>query len=263
MALQSIMPLSVSPAISMADELQSEMCALPQQGPSLPASSELSIRSMSISELAAHCTHEIAMYRRGEALDDQYCQELLDRAIVRRDPLAWEAMQQCFFETVLRWLRNHPQREVAYRLDSEENYVAQAFTRFWVATVSNQARELRTVAAALTYLRMCLHSLILDTLRTYTRSREVPLPEPDEPGEPAIYDDIDVQELWSIIQSLLADEREQRVAYLLYQAGLKPRQIIQFCPQEFSDIREIYRLSRNIMERLMRRADFLRWQLGD
>jgi DNA-directed RNA polymerase specialized sigma subunit len=110
---------------------------------------------------------------------------------------------------------------------------------------------------------MCLNSLILDTLRTYTRPREVPLPEPDEPGEPAIYDDIDAQELWSIIQSLLADERERRVAYLLYQAGLKPRQIIQFCPQEFSDIREIYRLSRNIIERLMRRADFLRWQLRD
>ncbi len=69
-------------------------------------------------------------------------------------------------------------------------------------------------------------------------------------------------EVWEILQRMLPDEREQRVAYLLYHCGLKPREIVRFCPQEFSDVREIYRLRRCIIERLLRNADQLRWQLS-
>jgi hypothetical protein len=37
---------------------------------------------------------------------------------------------------------------------------------------------------------------------------------------------------------------------------------MRFCPQEFSDVREIYRLRRNLLERFLRNADSLRWQLN-
>ena len=33
---------------------------------------------------------------------------------------------------------------------------------------------------------------------------------------------------------------------------------MRFCSQEWSDVQEIYRLRRNIMERLVRNADYLR-----
>ena len=52
-----------------------------------------------------------------------YGLELLRRAMVQRDPLTWEAVQQCFNETLLRWMRAHPQREIARRLDSEEIWI--------------------------------------------------------------------------------------------------------------------------------------------
>jgi len=35
--------------------------------------------------------------------------------------------------------------------------------------------------------------------------------------------------------------------------------IIHFCPQEWSNVQEIYRLRRNILERVLRNADQLRW----
>ena len=60
---------------------------------------------------------------------------------------------------------------------------------------------------------------------------------------------------------MLSDEREKRLAYLLFHCGLKPREIIRFCPQEWSDVHEIYRLRRNIMARLLYNADQLRWRL--
>ena len=59
-------------------------------------------------------------------------------------------------------------------------------------------------------------------------------------------------------QDMLPNERERRLAYLLYHCGLKPREIVRFCPQVWSDVQEIYRLRRNIMERLLRNADHLR-----
>ena len=171
-------------------------------------------------------------------------------------------MQHCFGGMVRGWLRRHPQREVACRLESEENYVAQTFERFWQATAFNQRVEFSTLAAALQYLRASLHGAILDMLRAYARPREVSLPGPGEPGEPLVEDSTDNSEVWESLQMILSNPREQRLAYLLFHCGLKPREIVRFCPQEWSDVQEIYRLRRNIMERLFRNADHLRWRLS-
>ncbi len=59
---------------------------------------------------------------------------------------------------------------------------------------------------------------------------------------------------------MLPTRRELRLAYLLYHCGLKPREIVRFCPQEWSDVQEIYHLRRNILDRLMRNKDQLRWR---
>jgi hypothetical protein len=217
---------------------------------------------LSVPVLAAQCLEEIDNYRRGEPCTDTYGVELLRRATIQGDQEAWAWMQHCFHEVVLGWLRRHPSREAACRLESEENYVAQAFERFWQATTLIQRVEFSRLAAALQYLRASLNGAILDTLRAYSRPREASLPEPGEPGEPHVEDTTDSSEEWDILQTELPNEREQRLAYLLYHCGLKPREIVRFCPQEWSDVQEIYRLRRNIMERLLRNVDHLRWRLS-
>jgi hypothetical protein len=57
-------------------------------------------------------------------------------------------------------------------------------------------------------------------------------------------------ELWKTIQEILPDVRIQRLAYLLFHCDLKPREIIHFCSEEFSDLQEIYRLYQAILEQL-------------
>src|SRR5260370_40799833 len=146
----------------------------------LPELSELPLHLMSVTELADRCMREVNNYRNGEPSNDQYSVELFRRALIQRDALAWEIVQQRFNELMLRWMRSHPMREVASRFDSEENYVAQAFTRFWQATAVNQKVEFRSLAAVLRYLLATLHGTILNTLRTYSRAREMPLPAPGE-----------------------------------------------------------------------------------
>jgi hypothetical protein len=216
---------------------------------------------MSFSVLTAQCLEELDHYCRGEPFTQTYGLELLRRATIRGDQEAWAWVQHCFGGMVRGWLRRHSKREVACRLEGEETYVAQAFERFWQATAFNQQVEFSTLAAALQYLRASLNGAILDTLRADARPREVSLPGPGEPGEPLVEEEsTDTSEVWEILRTMLSNNRERRLAYLLYHCSLKPREIVRFCPQEWSDVQEIYRLRRNILERVLRNADQLRWQ---
>src|SRR5712692_6493337 len=214
---------------------------------------------MSLSALAAQCLREIDHYCQGEPSTDTYGVELLRRATVEDDQEAWVWVQHCFGELVRGWLHRHPKRETACHLESEETYVALAFERFWQATTSNQRVEFSQLAAALQYLRTSLHGAILDTLRAHARPGEVSWPEP---GESQVEDSADSSEVFEILKTMLPNPREQRVAYLLFHCGLKPREIVRLCPQEWSAVGEIYGLRRTIMERILRNADHLRWWLG-
>ncbi|MHB8598090.1 MAG: RNA polymerase sigma factor [Ktedonobacteraceae bacterium] len=219
--------------------------------------------AMSLSELADRCASEISRYSHKEEYDDTYCLEIFRRALLLRDEGAWELLQNRFTPTVSSWVRRHPSREAAYRHNSEENYVALTFARFWVASVNNSRLEFNSLAAALRFLHACLNTAILDTLRTYSRPNIVPLPDPGFPEEPVSEDADDGSELWEVIRGMLPNERERRLAYLLYHCGLKPREILQRCPGEFSDVQEIYRLTRNILERLTRRKELLHRLISD
>jgi hypothetical protein len=216
----------------------------------------------SLPVLAAHCVRELNTYRRGEPCTESYGVELIRRATVQGDQEAWAWVQHCFGGIVLNWLRCHPQRAQACRLESEEHYVAQAFERFWQATASHKRVECNTLASALQYLRASLNGIILDTLQFYVRPRETSRPVPGEPGEPHVEDSFESCEIWEILQMMLPDRREQRLAYLLFHCGLGPSEIVRFCPQEWSDVHEMYHVRRNMMRRLLSTADHLRWRLS-
>src|SRR6266446_3515715 len=224
---------------------------------------EKSPRDMSLAELADHCVSEINKYSRKEPHDDQYCLEIFRRAMLQGDANAWEILHRRFSGILLGWVRRHPSRELAYRCDNENNYVDRAFRRLWTRTMRNKSLEFNTMAGALRFLHTCLNSDIIDTLRAQLRPEEIPLPEPGFPEEPVAEDTDNALERWEAIKSLLPNEREQKLAYLLYYCGLKPRQIVLLRPEEFSDVQEIFRLTRNILDRLKRNKDRLRWLLGD
>ena len=217
---------------------------------------------MTTTELAAHCVGEFNNFRRGEPGTEKYSVELLRRATVQGELEARVWIQQCFSELVLSWLRCHPDRGTASELDSEENYVAQTFERFWQATALTQHIEFNSLAGALQYLHACLNGAIIDTMRAFSRSKEIPLPDSSEPGEFQVEDEFASNDVWDNLKKVIPNGVEQRLAYLLFHCGLKPRQIMLFCPQEFSDIHDIYRLRSNMMNRLLRNADLLRCRLN-
>ena len=211
-------------------------------------------QEMTVTALAEACKREISKYRGGQPYDERYSLELLRRATVQNDNAAWECLQGLFSDIVRRWLHLSPNHEPACRLDSEENYIAQAFERFWQATSQNRHVEFQTTGSALQYLRACLQSVLLDTLRSVSQHREITPLILDTYSEPGEEDNLDSYEIWQTVVKVLRDHREQRLAYLLYHCGLKPREILHLCPGEFSDVREIYVMRRNIIDRLRRNA---------
>jgi len=214
-------------------------------------------RSMSLSELTSRCMSEIQKYNQREPHNDQCCLEIFRRALLQQDSRAWSVLTERFHGIVLSWVRRHPQREAVRDIDSEENFVAPTFERFWRVTVRNKTLEFTTLAGALVFLRACVNSVIIDTLRS---QKEIPIPENFERVAP---EPDESNQRWEVIKGFIPNAREQRLAYLLYYCGLKPRQIVQLLPREFNDVHEIFRLTRNIIDRLRRNKDRLRWLLGD
>ena len=230
----------------------------------MSVSMEEAVSQMKLTVLADLSTHELQRYRRKEPFDDRYYVEIVRRALVERTDDAWLALEECFSETIRCWLHSHPSRDVALLRDSEENYIAQTFSRFWYA-VRDQHIEFSTLYVALSYLHATLNGIIIDTLRSHLRScsREDPFPEPGCCREPIAEDSQDSQNVWNSIQLLLPDKRERRLAYLLYYCGLKPRDIVIHFSLEFDDVKDVYRLNHNIVDRLRRSKDRLRYLLGD
>jgi hypothetical protein len=226
---------------------------LPQNASSRPHSTGLNLRELSVSVLCQHCKDELDRLERGEPCHEQYSVELFHRALAQQDTFAREAVQRCFKETMHRWMHSHPHREAACRWESEEYYTALAFERFWQAAIQRQV-TFKTLAEVLVYLRASLQGAVLDTLRTYSRPREA---SESMSGEAHVEDHPDGSAVWDRLQTMLPDEREQRLAYLLYHCGLGPREIVRLNPQEWSDVQEIFRLRRNILEQLLRNANRL------
>lgn len=180
----------------------------------------------------------------GDSASDEYCLELLRRAILQEDQDAWQVLQQCLSETVRGWLVRHPKRVEACRLDSAENYIAKAFARFYQGAVLRKV-ELSQLHFAMLYLRMSLNSAILDMVRASSR-----------PRKPCDFDtSTRAHEVWDMLDKMLLSDREQRVAYLLFHCGHGPKDIVRIFPEEFNDVREISLLRCSIIERLLDDVD--------
>ena len=54
-----------------------------------------------------------------------------------------------------------------------------------------------------------------------------------------------------MLRNMLSDMREQRLVYLLFHCGLKPKDIVRTYPQEFPDVEEISGLRLRLIKRLL------------
>ena len=180
--------------------------------------------------------HQVFLTATGDVLQEQYILEHFQRAVFHSDEEAKVQFQHCLGGTVQQWLHLHPQGEMICQLEKEAFYIMQAFERFWQMIVQGEAIDIGTSETILAYLRASLASVILETIRAHACT-EMSI---------SMLQGANNQH-WEYVQSLLTNARQQRIAYLLFHCGLKPGEIVQAFPEDFSDVAEIDQLRYKII----------------
>jgi DNA-directed RNA polymerase specialized sigma24 family protein len=212
-------------------------------------------------ELAERCAAEEARFRQRLAVDERAGLELFRRAIQQRDEAAWELIYQQWKGSLLRWLLQHPAARLVLEHESSESYLTAALSKFWQATSSETHSQpvFETLADILAYLRRCLNSVVLDAVRQIrTRQQEVfeDFLAKEAVNQPEPFGG----DLWQCIERALPDARERRLMYLRYVLGYRPREIAAAYPAEFPQVEMVYRMERNVLQRLSRHPVLARWK---
>jgi len=211
-----------------------------------------------LSELAQQCAQETHKFFQSQGDDAPSCLELFQRAIIAGQERAWDYIYQQYESQVTRWVLRHPQFKSTG--ETAEYFVNIAFTRMWRALTPEKFKNFHSIKEVLRYLQMCVHSVIVDYLRTqHTDTANVDNPTVINlqitngvPLESSVVDGIYRNELWTIIKTKLNGDKEETVFYCCYTLGMKPREVYQQYSENFSDVREIYRIKENLLNRLRR-----------
>jgi len=223
------------------------------QGDSAPPPEQLSIN-----ELARCCSEETSKFLKQNVSNDRYCLELFRRAIVKRDDDAWACLYQQYAPLVLTWVTQHQSVAPLLGHDGSAPLVNAAFAKFSQALTPLKMGNFDSLAAILKYLKMCVHSVVADEVRTrQSRQYEETLdaiehePAGDDPADDVV-SHISAQGLWQVIQEELNGEDERLLIYLAYVQGMKPSEISSLHRRFFPTVDDVYRIKRNVLERLRR-----------
>jgi len=213
---------------------------------------------LNLADLAKRCGQETDLYFTRQDSDSRYCFELFRRAILDKDMDAWRMIITQYQSLVARWVdkwfSKHPDFSSTH--DEAQDFIAQAFERFWVSFTPAKLEKSQSLAAILRYLQMCVNGAITDTwrkLRYLQIERENTEDEQEySKPDPTPEDVLQVSEFWQLIKKKSKDSKEYIVVYASFSLGLSPREILVEYPGIFKDIHEIYQCKANLLDRLER-----------
>lgn len=181
---------------------------------------------------------------------------VFQHAIVAGDQAAWGALYARYHRLVRAWLLRHPAAALAGEVD--DALINRAFERFWLYVRPERFASFSGLPELLQYLKLCAHGVLLDEGRAQTRRRAI---RGRNPVNIAVADEVidreTVRALWRAIRAEARDEADLLIVRLSFIHGLKPREIHERHPEHFADIAAVYRVKRNLLDRL-RRSEAIR-----
>jgi hypothetical protein len=183
---------------------------------------------------------------------DEQAYALFRQALVHGDPHAWRELYARYEKLVAAWVRRHPSflqtgEPVGY-------FVNRAFDRLYSAVDADKFARFPDLASLLRYLKMCAHAAVLDVARQQERrafEEPVRVSEAPDPEAEAVAN-LEREELWSVVQSVVRDERERVLVYEAFVLGNTPQQLCRRRPDLFPSAQEVYAARRQLLYRLRR-----------
>jgi DNA-directed RNA polymerase specialized sigma24 family protein len=231
-------------------------------------SPEIQLQQMTVADLAQRCAQETDLYFHQKEHDPSYCFELVRRAIRDNDKIAFEVIITQYEALVARWVNKWMGKHPDFLPVNEEaqDFVAQAFERFWISFTPAKLDKSQSLAAVLSYLQTCVHGALMDAWRKWRRgsSEEETNDELQRLPEtsPTPEDIFQTDEFWQLIRKKCKDSKEFTVVFASFSLSLSPRQIFAEYPGLFRDIQEIYQYKTNLMDRLRRDEEFREFVRG-
>jgi hypothetical protein len=213
------------------------------------------LRDLSITELALACQREETRFLLREPSDPRFGYELFRRAICLSDAAAWHALIEQYRAVLRVWVKRHPALGAAG--GDADDWVYQAFSRFWLAVRPERFDQFSDLASLLRYLKLCVHSLLVDAARAYTMGPQPLDPLAEDGAElPDVALTVATQmtgdELWRVVLDEVQDEAERLLVRLSFVQGLRPRDVQARHPERFPSVADAYRVKRNLLDRLRR-----------
>lgn len=214
-------------------------------------------------DLRSDCAAQMARFRQEHANDPTPCLVLFRRAILHRDPAAWEALLSVYRPYIQQWVRR---RGIIADVNLVDELVQEATVRFWRAYTPEQLARARSLADILRYWQDCATCAYLDWLR---RDRNAPDALEDTDGGPlpskvapdalpeALVRTEARDRLWQLVAGQCQDEADRIVAHCIFAEGQKPRVVLREHPHHFTSIDQVYKRLRNLKDRLRRDPEVL------
>jgi DNA-directed RNA polymerase specialized sigma24 family protein len=217
----------------------------------------MTVRKLPLADLARRCREETLRFLGGDDRDDAYCFEIFQRAVVERQDAAWAAIVTQYRGIVLAYVGQHT--AAAAMRESEDFWINRAFQRFWTAVGPDRFDRFADLPSLLKYLKMCVHSVLMDEMRARratTSLEDVPESLPSRTNaERTVLGNLAGQQLWEAIARQLQDDAERQVVQLSFARDLKPSEIAERHPDLFATVADVYRVKRNVIERLRRSTE--------
>lgn len=220
---------------------------------------EAGVQQMPLDALAQRCNQETDRYLKQKVNDTRYCFELFRRAFQDGSAAAWDFICRQYQALVMGWVTKHS--AFASTREDPEYFVNGVFGKISGTMTAEKFGGFSDLGYLLRYLKMCVHSVIMDYTRAmdaeelsdWDEATEEQSKEPT-PEEQAI-DRSEGQRLWQFLRGLLPDEKERLVIYASFVLDLKPQEIFEHYPHVFENVDEIYRIKQNVITRLRRNPE--------
>ena len=220
----------------------------------------IDLQHLTLVDLAKRCAQETELFFQRQLQDSKYCLELFRRAIRDTDQFAWDMIYVQYKSLVVGWVKNSQAFEASG--EEVEYFVNGAFGRLAGILTVEKFSGFAEIGSLLRYLKMCVHSVIVDHNRLADKVNLYPLEDVENEAstDPTLenqsMEHAYRQKFWDLISGRLNDEKERLVMEGLFILALKPRELYERSRHKFSDVDEIYRVKQNILARLGRDPEF-------
>jgi len=215
-----------------------------------------------VETLAQQCDEETRKFSRHQLNDPRYCFELLRRALAEELNEAFTWVYRIYEKQVLKWVYQHYRFE---QTGENADYFANlALSQFYFALRGPKFNRFPNLAKVLTYLKVCVHTAIMQYLRDQQPGEALPLDEAAHVSDrPTLDTQLRSAELWAQICRRLPDETDQQLARYVFIQGLKPRQIVEYDSARWPEERQISVALYRIRQVLRRDDQIRQWLSGN